>query len=468
MPKFPWRAKGNFFSLLTESERALYTGANMSDRGLDIIPWSSRAPQPLANAYDANSLDSVRQLVNKTLDFRVVELPVMHQGAFANSWAFSAVAVIEYLLAIVSNTKQPISTQYFIDCLNKPCSSDSDCEGSRCKSGYCVDKWWHTLWEKAINTGYAPAFSGYKGAVNTANCHSTDAAPNVLKDVIVSGGAMLGRHNREDELLHYIDSYGPLVVCIQVDKKVFYYDGGIFSYCIGGLSCNHAVVLVGYNNEQLTLKNSWGRDWGDNGFFEVKRGCGDDGYSYWASWMHMVNDPGPVDSTEETTEPAPLPLTSIWEKSPVTEKKDYYLTKKLEVDDYLVIKGNAQDSRVLHISFITDKYEFPYILAILRKQSFVYQSFKANAIQGPKIYDDLMAPIPDNANFTITITITSDRIITRVDNEETFTGFYHQAPLDKIKYIECKSDNAYYASLRQWRLGVDENLLGLDATIPDQ
>ena len=37
--------------------------------------------------------------------------------------------------------------------------------------------------------------------------------------------------------------------------SVFYYDGGIFSYCIGGLSCNHAVVLVGYNNEQLTLKN---------------------------------------------------------------------------------------------------------------------------------------------------------------------------------------------------------------------
>ena len=64
-----------------------------------------------------------------------------------------------------------------------------------------------------------PSFEVPSSAVNTANCHSTDAAPNVLKDVIVSGGAMLGRHNREDELLHYIDSYGPLVVCIQVDKK---------------------------------------------------------------------------------------------------------------------------------------------------------------------------------------------------------------------------------------------------------
>ena len=70
-----------------------------------------------------------------------------------------------------------------------------------------------------IKSLFRPSFEVLSSAVNTANCHSTDAAPNVLKDVIVSGGAMLGRHNREDELLHYIDSYGPLVVCIQVDKK---------------------------------------------------------------------------------------------------------------------------------------------------------------------------------------------------------------------------------------------------------
>ena len=50
-------------------------------------------------------------MVNKTLDFTVVDLPVMNQGAFANSWAFSAVAVVEYVLAIVTDVIQPLSSQ---------------------------------------------------------------------------------------------------------------------------------------------------------------------------------------------------------------------------------------------------------------------------------------------------------------------------------------------------------------------
>jgi len=44
---------------------------------------------------------------------------------------------------------------------------------------------------------------------------------------------------------------------------------------------NHAVVAVGYGNEDgmdyWLIKNSWGADWGDNGFFRMQRGvnmCG--------------------------------------------------------------------------------------------------------------------------------------------------------------------------------------------------
>jgi len=36
---------------------------------------------------------------------------------------------------------------------------------------------------------------------------------------------------------------------------------------------NHAVVAVGYGNEDgmdyWLIKNSWGADWGDNGFFRM-------------------------------------------------------------------------------------------------------------------------------------------------------------------------------------------------------
>lgn len=50
-----------------------------------------------------------------------------------------------------------------------------------------------------------------------------------------------------------------------------YFDGDC------GTNVNHAVLVVGYTKDSWIIQNSWGYNWGDDGYFMLPRGenkCG--------------------------------------------------------------------------------------------------------------------------------------------------------------------------------------------------
>ena len=55
---------------------------------------------------------------------------------------------------------------------------------------------------------------------------------------------------------------------------------------------NHAVVFVGYGTENGTdywiVRNSWGPNWGDHGYFRMQRGINLCQVEYWASWIDVL------------------------------------------------------------------------------------------------------------------------------------------------------------------------------------
>lgn len=73
-------------------------------------------------------------------------------------------------------------------------------------------------------------------------------------------------------------------VCLQVYPDFMAYKGGIYHHT--GLAdsinpfelTNHAVLLVGYGRCHKTgqkywiVKNSWGAQWGEDGYFRIRRG----------------------------------------------------------------------------------------------------------------------------------------------------------------------------------------------------
>ena len=77
---------------------------------------------------------------------------------------------------------------------------------------------------------------------------------------------------------------GPLAVSFEVYNDFMHYKSGIYHHT--GLEdrfnpfeiTNHAVLLVGYGSDDITgekywiIKNSWGPNWGEDGFFRIKRG----------------------------------------------------------------------------------------------------------------------------------------------------------------------------------------------------
>lgn len=77
-------------------------------------------------------------------------------------------------------------------------------------------------------------------------------------------------------LTNAIANQGPISVAVYVSSLFQYYSGGLFvdTSCPTG-QINHAVTLVGYGNgssgDYYILRNSWGTNWGDNGYMLFKR-----------------------------------------------------------------------------------------------------------------------------------------------------------------------------------------------------
>jgi len=69
---------------------------------------------------------------------------------------------------------------------------------------------------------------------------------------------------------------GPVQTGFMVYEDFMHYKGGVYEFTHGQQLGGHAVKIIGWGNENgkefWIAQNSWGPEWGENGFFRIKFG----------------------------------------------------------------------------------------------------------------------------------------------------------------------------------------------------
>jgi hypothetical protein len=86
-------------------------------------------------------------------------------------------------------------------------------------------------------------------------------------------------------------------------EDFFYYKGGVYTPIMGRpINADHAVIFCGWTSQGYWIfKNSWGTDWGDNGY-GIEDNSNWQEIPYWAAWMNPI--PGDTSSPAIWTTPS--------------------------------------------------------------------------------------------------------------------------------------------------------------------
>ncbi|XP_072161149.1 uncharacterized protein [Bemisia tabaci] len=90
-----------------------------------------------------------------------------------------------------------------------------------------------------------------------------------------------------------LKNFSPLATYFYAPTGLELYEGGVLEpppeEC-QDIERLHAAVIVGYNGDELLMRNSWGPDWGEKGNFWIKAGlCGLGNETYAISeWMNLA------------------------------------------------------------------------------------------------------------------------------------------------------------------------------------
>ena len=186
---------------------------------------------------------------------------VKNQGQCGSCWAFSTTGAVEGLEAIQTGKLVSLSEQELVDC--SASFGNHGCYGGLMTNAF----------EFIISNGGLCSEDNYSYTGKKGKCDKCEKVEGT--DLTDCKEISPGDYNSIIESL----SKQPISVGIQANTFEFqHYSNGIFNStsCYKG-EIDHGVLLVAYDSDSLTIKNSWGNQWGENGYIRIARTTDEDG-----------------------------------------------------------------------------------------------------------------------------------------------------------------------------------------------
>ena len=190
--------------------------------------------------------------------------PVTNQGRCGSCVAFAAVGTFEAQMNIANNWPN----------LNMNFSEAQlfSCGGGGCNRGWRNSSASSRLRNRGVtDEACLPYTSGANGKDQSCSDACSNSSERSYK--IRRAESVGGWYPNENDLIDAL-KLGPVLSRMSVYEDFIAYKSGIYRHTTGGYLGGHAVVIVGYdkNERYWIVKNSWGTDWGEDGYFNIQFG----------------------------------------------------------------------------------------------------------------------------------------------------------------------------------------------------
>jgi len=187
--------------------------------------------------------------------------PIKNQGQCGSCWSFSATGSMEGQQFIKKNTLVSLSEQNLVDC--------STAQGNDgCNGGLMDQAFQYVISNKGIDTEASYPYTAT--GPNTCEYSAQNIGDTISGFQDITSGS--------ESALQTASDGQPVSVAIDASNTSFqlYTSGVYYEPACSSSQLDHGVLVVGYGNDDSNtaywlVKNSWGTDWGMNGFIQMSR-----------------------------------------------------------------------------------------------------------------------------------------------------------------------------------------------------